>query len=114
LTPPATLPSDSHAEWLICTCCGRNLRNTPEDNCVHGQVPYPFDPGYGMCRGCGGDPQAASTRERLGWAATAFYDARIPLVADRLTPKNREKFLAMRYEKQFVVIGTLIERGAMM
>ena len=41
------------SEVLACTCCGQGLSDTPEENVSHGQVPYPHDTGYGLCKDCG-------------------------------------------------------------
>ena len=65
------------------------------------------------CFACAGDPKAERVRKRLGWAACTFYDARIPVLADRLSTENRERFLRMPYAKKCNVIGKMIERGNM-
>ena len=98
---------------ITCGCCGRGLRHNAKENNHFGQEPYPDDIGMGMCVACGGDKSSANTRERLGWAGCTFYDARIEVLSDNLNPENKAKFESMPYEKKIVIIGKLIERGAM-
>lgn len=105
-----TAPSSPPA-FLTCTCCGRAILDTAAENVWDGEVPYPGDLGTGLCRGCGGDPDAEDPRERLGFAVTAFVDARIPIVAARLSPKNCGHFLVLPYEEQVRMVLTLVARG---
>lgn len=62
-------------EILTCSCCGSGIRDTPEENVHYGQIPYPDDTGLGMCKYCGGDPEADSLtddgfKKKIGWATT--------------------------------------------
>jgi len=102
---------ESGGEFLVCTCCGNTIANTLAENAWFGEVPYPGDAGTGMCWKCGGDPEAKSSRERLGFAVTTFVDARIPFVAERLSKTNRRRFFAMPYEDQAEFIMRLVKKG---
>ncbi len=99
-------------EDVIYSCCGASIANNARENAWHGEVPYPGDTGTGMCRMCGGDPEAKSPRQRLGFAVTCFVDARIPFVAERLSRENRKRFFAMPYEEQAEFIFRLVAKGA--
>ena len=99
------------AEVLSCTCCGNGLLDTPEENVDYGQNSY--DTGFGMCRECGGDPEAQDIRKQMGWAATTFYDARIDILQEKLNEKNLAKFNALSYKKKVAIIARMIEKGAM-
>ena len=107
--------------YLACSCCGKGITNTPEQNTdyVDGVTCHPHDVGYGMCKECGGDPQAkgddeVAVKERLGWALTAFIDARIPLVRRALTdPVKLAKFDGFSYLKKVQFIQKCIEKGLM-
>ena len=95
-------------EILTCTCCGRGLRDTPEENVSHGQVPYPHDTGFGLCRECGGDPTADMTtdegiRKRMGWQMTTFCEARFDLSAAE--PQAREPGQVGRLELRQEMLG---------
>ena len=94
---------------VVCSCCG--LCVARNDNVLLDVIPYPGDLGTGLCRSCGGDPGARDSRERLGFVATTFVDARIPLIADALSEKNRRHFLSLPYEKQADFVFRLVERG---
>jgi hypothetical protein len=87
---------------VFCSCCGKDIADTPKENVWHGVVPYPGDAGTGFCRSCGGD---------LGFAACCFVDARIPVLEQALNPENKRRFLAMTYEEQARIIFKLVERG---
>ena len=99
-------PSD-----VVCSCCGRTILDTAAENVWHDLKPYPGDFGTGMCRACGGDPEANDPRERLGFALCVFVDVRIPIVAKRLSERNRERFLAMDYELKATFVLELVARG---
>lgn len=99
--------------WVVCNCCGHIIRNNAEENVSFGQVPYPDDQGFGTCKECYGDKQSGDFKTRLGWAGRIFYDSRIELLKTQLNPPNLAKFEAMSYERQVVLIGRLIEKGAM-
>lgn len=96
---------------VFCSCCGKDIADTPRENVWHGIVPYPGDVGTGFCRSCGGDPEAKNPRARLGFAVCCFVDARLPVLEQALNPKNRRRFLAMTYEEQARIIFKLVERG---
>jgi hypothetical protein len=99
-------------EALSCDFCGKGILDTPEENAWHGVVPYPGDlPHTGMCLGCGGGPSARAARKRLGWAMTAFIDARIPIIRDALSPANRASFEKMDYEGKANVVTRMVARG---
>jgi hypothetical protein len=98
---------------LRCDCCGIAIADTEEDNAWYGEVPYPGEAGTGLCRECGGDPHADDTRKRIGFVVATFVDARIAIVAARLSETNREEFLSADYEKQVRVVLRLVARGAL-
>ena len=102
---------ESSVANLVCTCCGASIQDDAAENVWHGEVPYPGDIGTGMCRSCGGDPEAKEPRARLGFAVTTFVDARIRLVAERLSRNNRQRFFAMPYEEQANFILRLVGKG---
>lgn len=99
-------------DLLRCSFCGGSVRNTAEENAALECTPYPFDEGVGVCRRCGGDPNAETDEERLGHALTAFVRARVPVIAARLGSANRVKFLAMPIAKQAHVVYGLLKAGA--
>jgi hypothetical protein len=97
---------------LACDFCGKGIEDTSEENAWHGVVPYPGDvPDMGMCLGCAGDPNARTVRKRMGWALTTFVDARIPIIRNALSPKNRENFEAMDYEQKANVVMKMVGKG---
>jgi len=96
---------------VVCTCCGASIKDDATENVWHGERPYPGDAGTGMCRNCGGDPEAPEPRKRLGFAVTTFVDARIPFVAERLSRNNRQHFFGMPYEDQAEFIFRLVKKG---
>jgi hypothetical protein len=98
---------------LVCDCCGIAITDTEEDNAWYGEVPYPGDQGTGLCRECGGDPHATDTRKRIGFVVATFVDARVAIVAARLSERYREAFLSADYEKQVRVVLQLVARGAL-
>lgn len=106
-----TREADIAAGWLTCTCCGTGLRDTPEENADYGK--HSFDVGFGMCRGCGGDPKAKTLRKRMGWASCTFFDARIKILAEKLSEKSRTHFLGLSYQKKCRIIEGLITKGMM-
>ena len=102
---------------LTCTCCGRGLRDTPEENVSHGQVPYPHDTGFGLCRGCGGDPTADMTTDegiqrRMGWQMTTFCEARFDVVRKNLKPQQQAKWDGLSYAKKCSVVLGLVREGS--
>lgn len=99
-------------ETLTCDCCGCGVEDTPEANAWHGVLPYPGDIDHiGMCRDCGGDPEARTTRRRLGWAMCTFVDARIPILEARLSAANSARFKAMTYEKKATIVLGMVGKG---
>jgi len=98
---------------LACSCCGCNVPDTYKHNVSFNEVPYPHDNGIGLCRACGGDHKAKTVRDRLGWAACAFYDCRIEILLNKLSPAAADKLKAMEYAKQCDVVGKMIEKGVM-
>ena len=110
---------------LSCSCCGRLLMDSPDENVSHGQAPYPHDTGFGTCRDCGGDPQAADAMEKagadseavarkaMGWEMSMFVDARVSRLREVLGPENRAKLEAMSYSKQAEVVCRMVESGRM-
>lgn len=106
-------PVTDESGYLNCGCCGELIRHTPEENAHFGIEPYPDDRGYGMCRACGGNPNAADFREQLGWAGRTFFEARFEVLRDALSDGNRAKFDGMSYRQKVSVITRLIENGAL-
>lgn len=100
-------------DTLSCTFCGGLLGNNAKENVVHDHEPNPFDEGVGLCRRCGGDPEAKTPEERVGYAMAALVRARVPLIAKRLSPKNRARFLAMPLDNQWQIVAGLLERGVL-
>lgn len=97
---------------LACDYCDKGIEDTPEENAWYGVLPYPGDRNHtGLCLGCAGDPNARTVRKRMGWALTTFVDARIPIIRDVLSPKNRESFEAMTYEQKANVVVRMVARG---
>lgn len=110
---------------LSCSCCGKLIRDTAEENTSFGQVPYPHDTGFGTCRDCGGDPKAADAMEKagadseavarkaMGWEMAMFVDARVSRLREVLGPENRAKLEAMPYSKQAEVVCRMVESGSL-
>lgn len=100
------------SEALSCDLCGKGVWDTPEENAWHGVIPYPGDlPHTGMCLHCAGDPAGRTIRKQLGRTMTAFIDARIPIIRDALSPKNRESFEKMSYEEKANAVTLMVARG---
>lgn len=104
------------AEYITCSCCGRGIRDNCAENADH--ETRGCDVGFGHCRACFGDDKVVgttkrATRKRLGWAGTAFFDTRIKLLTERLSPENAKKFRAMKYAEKVAVVTKMIEKGAM-
>ncbi len=101
-------------EALSCDFCGKGIEDSPEENAWHGVTPYPGDMSHtGMCLGCAGDPTARTVRKRMGWALTAFVDARIPIIRGALKPANLESFEKMTYEQKAAVVARMVARGVL-
>jgi len=96
---------------LVCRCCGAGVHDTAEENVSHGREPYPQDVGFGMCRRCGGDPNASNLWERMGWSAETFYKTRIALIQDALYGEHRDKFDGWPLEKKIAYVTRLVQRG---
>lgn len=96
---------------LFCSVCGKTILDTPQDNAVHGEEPYPFDYGVGLCNHCATknrktktlsyDERIAAIREilenqtyaRIEGAYVDLYTASaIASVYDGLNPENQRKF----------------------
>ena len=101
----------SGAPWLRCSCCHTLIADTPEQNACFGMQPYPHDDGFGECRKCYGDPAAKEFRDQLGWVGRTFYDARIEIVRELLSPQKRKAFDELSYERKVIFIGRALERG---
>jgi hypothetical protein len=100
-------------EYISCYCCGHLLRNNAKENIHYGESPYPDDEGFGLCVECGGDKNTSDIHKRLGWAGRTFYDARIEVLSNNLSPENKAKFEALSYERKLYIIARLIELGKM-
>lgn len=87
-------------DWIVCSCCGASIRNTADENVSFGEEPYPHDHGYGMCK-------------RIGWASECFFDARIKVLQEKLSPENVEKFNRMSYAKKIDVVTGMVRKGLM-
>ena len=102
--------------YVSCSCCGKGISDTPEDNLDYHERGQ--DVGYGRCRECFGNPEAdISTdegfKDSLGWAGECFYETRIDILNDKLTGKSLEKFQESSYRKKCAIIAGLIEKGVM-
>jgi hypothetical protein len=109
-------------EWVTCSCCGKDVHDTPETNRdfeERGQ-----DTGYGHCTDCFGERTRdkgrlvgpvteAIVKRRLGWAGRVFYETRFETLAKALSGEAREKFEAMPYPKKVTIIARMIEKGFM-
>jgi hypothetical protein len=103
-------------ETLACTCCGTGLCDTPEENVSYGQLPYPHDTGFGLCRDCGGDPAADTStddgvRKRMGWQMTTFCEARFELIERNLKPEALAKWDGLSYARKCAVVLGLVREG---
>ena len=103
-------------EILSCTCCGQGVCDTPEENVSHGQMPYPHDAGFGLCRECGGDPTADTStdegvKKRMGWQMTTFCEARFDLVRQNLKPQQQSHWDSLSYAKKCTVVLGLVRQG---
>ena len=111
-------------EWVTCSCCGKDVHDTPEAN--RDFETRGSDTGYGHCVECFGEPpkpdakptgelpsSEAACKRRLGWAGRMFYNTRIGQLEKALTGTAQEKFKAMPYPKKIIVIGKMVERGYM-
>jgi hypothetical protein len=101
--------ADAEKEDVVCSCCGCSV--SADENVWQGEVPYPGDLGTGLCRACGGDPEAKDARKRLGHATCVFVDARIPLIALLLSEEHRKHFVTLEYEKQAEFVLRCVKKG---
>jgi hypothetical protein len=114
-------PQNSNSLYILtdldCSCCGKPIENSTDQNASFGLAPYPHDQGFGMCFDCGGDSQSDDIRTQLGWAGRMFFETRMSIVRKHLNPENRAKFDAMNYERKVsfigLFIGLCIKRGLM-
>jgi len=109
---------ETTSEYVTCSCCGKGIADTPEENLDHATRGQ--DTGYGNCRECFGEPPAkgervtmdeATVKRRLGWAGRTFYESRFDTVRKSLTPDNQAKWDACAYGKKVLIISQLIEKG---
>jgi len=100
-------------ESLTCDCCGKEVRNTPEDNMALQERTYPCDTGFGWCKECFGDPNSRSFRKRIGWAAQTFYEARFKVIRDNLSAENKLLWDAATYIKKCWYVQKMVEKGVM-
>lgn len=101
---------DDDAKILRCVYCDLELKDTATENVAYG-VPYPFGKRCGICRACGGDPDAATPEGRLGKVLTAKVKDCLLDVAERFSPKARAQLLALPLEEQAKVVLSLLDRG---
>lgn len=97
--------------FLDCSCCGGMVANNAEENVYHGVEPYPSDKGYGMCRDCGGDPEASTDKAKMGWAMRCFVEARFNVVRSNLQPHNQNHWDGLTYTEKAGMVVTMVERG---
>jgi len=97
--------------YVKCSCCGELVENSADKNACFGIEPYPHDEGFGECFACGGDPRSEDIRTRLGWAGRTFFEARMGMLRESLTPENRTAFDTLGYELKIALILRCIERG---
>ena len=112
-TPDQVNKTQREEAYVACSCCGKLIENSKEQNASFGEEPYPHDQGFGMCFECGGDPNSDDFRTKLGWAGQTFFDTRIRIVRKHLHPRNLARFDAMPYERQVGFVGYLIDSGVM-
>jgi len=99
--------------YVTCHCCGRGIRDNAEENAHFGQVPYPDDQGFGMCKDCGGDAKAPDIKGKLGWAGRCFFEARFDVVRRALSSENQAKWDTWPYERKVALVTRLVEKGSM-
>src|SRR6266436_9304383 len=92
-------------KYVTCSGCGEMIEDSTDQNASFGMEPYPQDQGFGMCFACGGDPHSDDIHARLGWAGRTFYETRMSIVRERLSPENRAKFDEMDYGWKVAFIG---------
>jgi hypothetical protein len=105
------------ARILSCTCCGKGLRDMPEENVCYAQVPYPQDDGFGQCVECFGDSSLEPETEEewrkfFGTAMSTIFDNKIRRLEENLSPKNVEKLHSMEYWQKCRIVQQMLEEGA--
>ena len=65
------------------------------------------------CTSCMGSPRAKTFKGSIGWAGRTFFEARFPIVRNALSEDKRVKWDSWSYERKCLLIGRLIEKGAM-
>jgi hypothetical protein len=82
---------------LICNCCGKAMKNTPEENIDFntGRRDY----GYGTCMEC------------AEFAQNKFFNGLIPQVLNALNPENKAKFERLSKTMQHNFIHDMIQKG---
>jgi hypothetical protein len=118
----------SNAEWIACSCCGKGILDTPEENTYHGKEPYPCDLGMGMCVECGGDPSLNDMTiieleqlelpeeefwRKMGSAYEMFFRSRVDILRKNVDEDKFAKFDALSLPRKCYVVSLLIEKGAM-
>lgn len=114
-------PQTTEREWVQCSCCGKDVLDTPETNLdYHDRLQ---DTGFGRCTECFGDPKPlpkkkglpseSQCKKRLGWAGQMFYESRFEAIRDKLTPENQAKWDACPYAKKILIVGQFIKKGQM-
>lgn len=87
----------THGEWLNCTCCGKHMLDTPEDNADYGK--HSFDIGRGLCMGC------------EEWSWRTYASARLPILREALNDKNKAKLNSLSKDKQLEIVMRGAEKG---
>lgn len=99
------------------------IRHNEIENVSFNEQPYPHDEDYGMCVECGGNKNVIlkskdskkvkerKKRNKLGWAASTFFEARFGILRSQLSANNQAKFDALSYENKIAIIAQMIEKG---
>lgn len=87
---------------MTCSHCGAWIRDPARDNCATGEVPYPYDDGFGRCPRCEAWIGRRNDRE---------MDQLIALLAGGLNPANRATLSTMPREEQEVLVLAALEEG---
>ena len=96
---------------LSCSCCGHGLEDTPEENVAYGEVPYPYDNGYGMCKSCGGDKDSDDFKTFIGFQGQVFFESRFDVIRKALNEENQKKFDELTYDQKCHIIMKALEDG---
>jgi hypothetical protein len=54
-----------------------------------------------------------AARRKLGWAMTAFCEARFSIIRENLTPEHQAQWDAFSFEKKCFVVQGYVKRGLM-